>query len=325
MFDSARDLLLLVNEFRDDMPRPIIGFGHSLGATVLLNLSLLHPRLLTSLVLVEPAVSPDPKRVSFDLVYPMAYRKDKWKSREAAVRAHLKSPMYANWDPRVLELFRQHAFRDLPTAIYPDQPSADGDTVTLTSTKHQEVLSYARPAYPADRHAAPETFAPPHSEDPEYKWTSDPSAPFYRPENLLSFSWLPSIRPSCFFVYGAASHWRKQSGTRGRPEELKVTGTGVGGNGGIVKGMVKDWECPGGSHYVPMEQPDAIGVEFGAWLSGEMRTWQANERRLVEAQTAIPQKERSMLSGDYLYWAQKTRSITKPPGSPATPKKDAKL
>lgn len=30
-FDHSRDLLALVNHFRDEMPYPLIGLGHSMG------------------------------------------------------------------------------------------------------------------------------------------------------------------------------------------------------------------------------------------------------------------------------------------------------
>jgi pimeloyl-ACP methyl ester carboxylesterase len=53
-FDHSRDLLHMINCFRDDMSRPIVGIGHSVGAAQLVFLSLMHPRLLTSLVLIEP-------------------------------------------------------------------------------------------------------------------------------------------------------------------------------------------------------------------------------------------------------------------------------
>lgn len=29
--DHPRDLLLVINQFRDEMPRPIVGIGHSFG------------------------------------------------------------------------------------------------------------------------------------------------------------------------------------------------------------------------------------------------------------------------------------------------------
>lgn len=33
--DHSRDLLHIINHFRDDMPRPIVGIGHSFGAAQL--------------------------------------------------------------------------------------------------------------------------------------------------------------------------------------------------------------------------------------------------------------------------------------------------
>lgn len=287
------------------MPRPLVGFGHSLGATALVNLALMHPRLLTTLVLVEPALSRDPMRVPFDAVYPLAARKDKWPSREAAVKAHLQSPFYAKWDPRVLERFREYALRDLPTAIYPDPPLAQGDKVTLTSTKHQDVLTYARAAYPADRDAPPEAYAPRQVDDPEFQWTRNPAIPFYRPENLMTFSSLPAVRPSCFYLYGANSHWRTQSGPEGRRDKLERTGTGVGGSGGAADGLVDEKVFRDGSHYVPMEQPGVVGQEVGRWLAKELRSWRESEKRIADAQAAIPPHSRSQMSSDYMYWAEK--------------------
>lgn len=34
-FDGGRDVVQMINHFRDDMPHPIIGVGHSLGAAQL--------------------------------------------------------------------------------------------------------------------------------------------------------------------------------------------------------------------------------------------------------------------------------------------------
>lgn len=33
--DHPRDLLLLINHFRDQMPRPLVGVGHSFGGTIM--------------------------------------------------------------------------------------------------------------------------------------------------------------------------------------------------------------------------------------------------------------------------------------------------
>ena len=34
-FDGSRDMLHMINHFRDEMPRPLMGVGHSLGGTQL--------------------------------------------------------------------------------------------------------------------------------------------------------------------------------------------------------------------------------------------------------------------------------------------------
>lgn len=33
--DHARDLFLMINHFRDQMPRPLVGIGHSMGGNIM--------------------------------------------------------------------------------------------------------------------------------------------------------------------------------------------------------------------------------------------------------------------------------------------------
>lgn len=39
--DHARDMLYMINHFRQDMPRPLVGIGHSMGGNNLYDHSLL--------------------------------------------------------------------------------------------------------------------------------------------------------------------------------------------------------------------------------------------------------------------------------------------
>ncbi|MCJ1476314.1 hypothetical protein MMC13_004980 [Lambiella insularis] len=55
-FDHSRDLLYMINLFRDEMARPMVGVGHRLGGTVLVNLAIIHPRLFSTLVLFDPVI-----------------------------------------------------------------------------------------------------------------------------------------------------------------------------------------------------------------------------------------------------------------------------
>lgn len=41
--DHARDLLLMINHFRDQMPRPLVGIGHSFGGNIMFVMNLICP------------------------------------------------------------------------------------------------------------------------------------------------------------------------------------------------------------------------------------------------------------------------------------------
>ena len=133
----------MINHFRAQMPRPIMGVGHSLGATQLLLASLMHPRLFTSLVLIEPHMTDNALAGDGPLFVAMSTKKrDVWSSRaEAAEKSH---KVLKAWDPRVFELWKKYGYRDLPTAMYP-APEDGTRPVTLTTTKHQETIMYTRP------------------------------------------------------------------------------------------------------------------------------------------------------------------------------------
>lgn len=134
----------MINHFAKEMPRPLVGLGHSMGASQLLHLSLIHPRLFTTLIMLEPVTGKCINTCGGPLLTKIStFRRDMWNSHgEACVSA---SKAYRHWDKRVLERWCKHGLRPLPTAIYPEQPKGATAAVTLITTKHQEVLSYLRP------------------------------------------------------------------------------------------------------------------------------------------------------------------------------------
>ncbi|KAH7555145.1 hypothetical protein BM1_07806 [Bipolaris maydis] len=83
----------------------------------------------------------------------------------AATEDFRKNKYYSKWDERVLQRWLQYGLRNLPTAVYPrhiqvagteahvTHEDASADTVTLTTTKHQEVFTFLRPTF--DAHAYP--------------------------------------------------------------------------------------------------------------------------------------------------------------------------
>lgn len=284
-FDHSRDLLHAINHFRTSMPRPLIGIGHSMGACQLAHLSLLHPRLLHSLILLDPVIArfgtltptSDPGRAS-------TFRRDLWPSLPAATAAFTTSKFYSRWDPRVLALFLAHGLRPLPTALYPLPAAYPPASVTLTTSKHQEVFTFSRPNFsPSPR--------PPRTTHPDLD-PSDPNTPFYRPEPVMTFDRLPEVRPSVLYVFGEDSPL-----STAEMQEAKVarTGTGVGGSGGRAEARVAKVVLRGTGHLVAMEEVTGCGEASAQWMGHELRRWREEEKVWREGWDAMDVGEKTTM------------------------------
>ncbi|KAG6826106.1 hypothetical protein H0H92_001107 [Tricholoma furcatifolium] len=128
----------------DFRKRNLIGIGHSLGGNTMLMLQHLEPRIpFKFLIIVEPLISPaGPNhldKLRSILVKGAQERRDEWPNREQAVVAMKKRVRTAKWDPRITELFVQHA-------LVPQTRSYENGTqyqcVTLACTRDQEVAMY---------------------------------------------------------------------------------------------------------------------------------------------------------------------------------------
>ncbi|GKZ71787.1 hypothetical protein AnigIFM50267_007829 [Aspergillus niger] len=287
--DHARDLFLMINHFRDQMPRPLVGIGHSMGGNIITNLAFLHPRLFTTILLVDPVIQLSPPAMGFGTDPPGApnytlRRSDVWPSREAAVQANRK--FMHGWDPRCVELMAEHGFRELPTRLYPDVEAVKakfGTTtnttpVTLTTTKHQDLLGQIRQNFSA-RNPTTGVIEIPRDTHADL----DPAAafiPLYRPEPRSTFFRLPTLRPSCLWVVGGSTYLNL--------DEMRLAiqrcGTGVGGSGGLSEGRVKEVTLPGLGHLMPFQEVKAVVDPCAAWLREEMDRFRRVEREWEEAQ-----------------------------------------
>ncbi|KAI1814065.1 Alpha/beta hydrolase family-domain-containing protein [Poronia punctata] len=309
--DMSRDLLHLTNVFRAEMPRPIVGLGHSFGANILTHLSLLHPRLMTTLILLDPTIVVfDPARAAGPGTSPArssAFRRDIWPDREAAAEAFDRSPFYRAWDPRVLEAWNKHAIRGLPTPLFPEESESTG--VTLRTTKHQEVFTFFRPLYPY----ITQTKSLISGSNPVYKVSKsgapdyDPSldsalAPgqkpfaFYRSEGGVVLHALPAVRPSVLFVHGGTSDL---SPPEMRSQRVNTCGVGPGGSGGVEAGRVADIVMEGMGHLFPMEAPGATAAHAARWIGTEMVRWR-KEQAEYEAWTRLPMRQKTTLSQEFI-------------------------
>lgn len=283
------------------MIRPIVGFGHSMGGNVIINLALLHPRLLTSVVTIEPILNKTPGEMNFMSVLPLTLKVDKWPSKDIAMASITKSPFYASWDQRVLGLFRKHGLRAL-SKIGDDGP------VTLVTTKDQEVFSFARAAYPSSTLSL-DSFVLSRVTHPDMGPNRSPTHPFYRPEATVIYQQLPFLRPSCLFIYGDRSHMNG-SKPQGRKDKLSITGTAVGGSGGAEAGLVQDVVLKG-SHFVPFESPEAITALLMDWFDREVGSWAKREAEESLAWHQIPYDQRSLVDSEWIHWAKKLTELNR--------------
>ncbi|XXG95957.1 hypothetical protein Hte_002233 [Hypoxylon texense] len=308
--DHARDLLHLTNVFRAQMPRPLVGVGHSFGAAILTKLSLLHPRLLTTLVLLDPTITAfsfarsvgpgqTPARAS-------SFRRETWPDRDAAAASFRKSPFYRSWDPRVLDAWIAHGIRPTPTLLFPSANPGD-DKATLRTPKHQEVFTYFRPLWPHVRELknadGTTTYAVDKDGAPDFDPAMQDEAlardvvfPFYRTEGGRILRHLAEVRPSVLWVFGGDSELGQPEARRHRTE---LCGTGGGGSGGIRAGRVAEVVMEGRGHLFPMEVPRECARHAAAWIGKEVARWREQERE-YEEWTKLPPREKVTLSAKFL-------------------------
>ncbi|KIV79381.1 hypothetical protein PV11_06944 [Exophiala sideris] len=294
--DHPRDLLHMINTMRDQMPRPLIGIGHSMGGNHLVNLAYIHPRLLTTLVLIDPVIQiyssvaphagPSPARLS-------TFRRDVWPSREEAAKSFKSSKFYQAWDPRVLDRWVKYGLRDMPTFIHPEEPPK----VTLTTPLHQEVFTFLRPNYEGYGQDGKPVNRKTH---PDLNPTLPGTYPFYRSEGPQAYFRLEELRPSVLYIFGGKSDV-------GTPEACKAkmdhTGVGVGGSGGAPAGRVSSVLFEDIGHLIAMEAVDRTADHAAAWLGSEMKIWNQDEeehnrvwgaKSLREKQTVDEQWKKTM-------------------------------
>ena len=306
--DHPRDLLHFINTHREQMPRPIIGIGHSMGGHNLASVAYIHPRLFSTLILIDPVIQihasvpqqhgPNPAQLS-------TYRRDIWPSRTAAAQSFKSSPFYKRWDPRVLDRWIKHGLRDLPTFTHPlDSSTTTSDKVTLTTTKHQEVFTFLRPNYEGYGHNGKPVNRDTHA---DLHPSSPMVTPFYRGEGIQAYNRLPELRPSVLYVFGEDSDVGKPEACEAK---MKYTGIGVGGSGGAAAGRVKSVTYEGIGHLIAMEAVDRTASDCAAWIETELKRWREEEDALEREWRSRPRLERQMVDERW------KREIGPPPARP---------
>jgi pimeloyl-ACP methyl ester carboxylesterase len=307
-FDYTRDMLQVINTLRP--PRPLVGVGHSFGGNAMVNLALMNPRLLSTIVLLDPVISRWSSNatgsVAASPAASSAYRRDIWPSREEAAAAFARSPFFRSWDPRVLDAWVRHGLRDTPTPLHPD-PGA----VTLTTTRHQEVFTYFRPSWPAYDAKGENVLRPDLVPDLDSALSERfYTFPVYRSEGAATTERLPHVRPGVLYIFGADSDL---STPDLREEKMRTTGAGVGGSGGRTAGRVEEVTMEKRGHLVPMEAPAACAQEAARWIGQELSHWRREEAEFQEWR-ALPEVQKTTITDE---WRERL-------GRPERPAKAAK-
>lgn len=286
-----------------------------MGGAQLANLALLHPRLFESLILIDPVIQGKVSVLgNVSPAFASAKRRDLWPSRAEAAKSFKKSKFYQTWDPRVLDRWIEHGLRDVPTKLFPD--AKDGQ-VTLTTTKHQEVMTFLRPNFKnrggeTEPDSTEFTLTNPrlnrrtHADLTPYE---QPQEPFYRGESTIVFNQLPALRPSVFYVFGEKSFLTDDAIIE---EKLAKTGSGVGGSGGRVEGRVDSVMVQDAGHLIPMEKVEESADHIGKWIGKEMVRFWDWEKKTEEEWGNKKGIERSVLSERYVEELNKLMARSKP-------------
>ena len=287
----------MVNHFRTEMPMPIVGIGHSFGGTVLCNLALMHPRLISTLVLLDPVIqyhadsSDGPTAASKS-----TSRREFWASREDAEASFKRNRFYQSWDPRVLEKWCQWGLEETPNERFHEKG------IALTTSKHQECFTYLRQGWEAFSEDGRQLLNP--SLVPDMASDGLDINDFYRPEAPMILSHLDELRPSALYIFGGTS---SMSQPDSRKTKMQITGTGVGGSGGSKLGRVKQVVLDGIGHLVAMEATKECANAAASWLDQELRRFE-EERRDYIAWTKKPLIDKQTLSDE---WKRRAMGRTK--------------
>jgi pimeloyl-ACP methyl ester carboxylesterase len=249
----------LVNQFRSEMPMPLVGIGHSFGGTALTNLALMHPRLLSSLVLLDPVILDTRARdPAMGPAYQSTFRKDLWPSRAEAEAAFQKNKFYQSWDRRVFDRWCKFGIRETPTNLYPNEHG----TVTLSTTKHQECFTFMRPSYYGMSEGGSEVLR--RELVPDLNPHDTAKYPFYRPEPTALFRRLGEVRPSVLYIFGGVSDM-----SSAESRQLK-------------EGKVKEIVLKGVGHLVAMEASVQCAEAAAPWLGQELEKLRVARREDLE-------------------------------------------
>lgn len=275
-------------------------------------LSLLHPRLLQSLVLIEPMIQKQNPGIEYAVL--SSKRRDTWPSRTAAAESFRRRRHYQAWDARVLDLWIQHGLRDVPSSTEEGASEQRETPVTLATSIPQEVFLYERPTYNGQPGVPVEDDKHNYADfDPSIP-KDYPDHPFYRAETAFLYDQLPAIRPKTSYIFGErsdAGRTRNFEPSDGWASKVKRTGMGVGGGGGIATGQVERTVMAEASHLLPFEKVEETAKLISGFILPDLEQWRMRDQAFRKKWVARPQDEKSSLDEKWMHAVDPRSSDTK--------------
>ncbi|KAJ5734326.1 hypothetical protein N7493_003112 [Penicillium malachiteum] len=292
--DHSRDLWGMMNHFRHQMPKPIVGLGHSMGCSEMLLLSSWHPSLFHSFAFIEPGIDPNyGERVLAKWVSQALQQNDFWDTREEAEKALVKSQMAYSWGKKTLARLKYYGIYLVKTQT--------GLKWTFTTPKNQ-IASVVLRHIPKSVHVSSDNLANLTVAQRALVPDLDPKialqGSFYRPEFQDSWEMLPKMRPWVLYINGTSSPHFGDPSTRDL--RAQITGTGVGGNGGMKLGAVQQVIIEGAGHDMPFDDNfEQISTHIVDWFLKESRRWDDGAGRRLRDWRADCAEEKGKVSKDY--------------------------
>ena len=269
----------------------------------------MHPRLIHGLALIEPVIQHDPPPGANAALF-ASYRPDKWPSWSQAEASFRKNPFFKTWDPRALDKYLSFGLREVPTALYPDPVEStkrELGAVTLKTSKHQEAWTYVRSNFDPQ---------PARAKDPNQQLIAPDVDPldggtylFHRAEPVIALQGLPYVRPSILWLFGGNS---KINTPASRRQKATISGTAVGGSGGVQAGQVEAATVEGATHMLPFEKIHECATLLARWLEKQIEGFQAQEDFLRNHRSRKSDREMLVVSDPWLKGVRQKADAKRP-------------
>ncbi|KAJ2655778.1 hypothetical protein IW148_005917 [Coemansia sp. RSA 1199] len=132
-FLNARDLLAIVEQL--DSPHPVVGIGHSWGASSLLLAEIMSPHTFAGVVATDPVLFRKPTS-NAKLREATMKRRAAWPDLRTARSYFEPHAFFSLWDPRVLDLHIKYGLETVPDG-------KSGDELVLKCRPSNEAAVYA--------------------------------------------------------------------------------------------------------------------------------------------------------------------------------------